>query len=90
MDDTRHLGKLFEVLGLDENGRPKDTGDPLDADLRPLAVADLVALQGRVTAEFARRLGRMANPGPDDLDLPRPNLRENLGRYNPEEGRQQG
>jgi hypothetical protein len=29
----------------------------VDADLQGLPVSDLVALQGRLTAEFARRLG---------------------------------
>lgn len=59
MDDTRHLGKLFEVLKLDENGRPKDSVDLMDIDVRAMTVPDLIALQGRLTAEFARRLARI-------------------------------
>lgn len=64
------LGLVYEVLGLAPDGTPVKAG-VVDADLRALDVSDLVALQGRLTAEFARRLGaaERAGPGraPDDV-----------------------
>lgn len=58
IEDARNLGKVFDVLGLDPDGRPRDTARLVDADLRSMPVPDLIALQGRLTAEFARRLSR--------------------------------
>jgi hypothetical protein len=97
MNDTRHLGRLFEVLKLDENGNPRDPGDPMDVDLREMPVPTLIAFQGRLTAEFARRLSAdvvgvdqqrtLAN---SHGEMQRPNLREHLGQWRPDEGRAEG
>lgn len=57
--DTRSLGKVFDVLGLDVDGNPKDTASVTDADLRGMSAPALVALQGRITAEFAHRLAEL-------------------------------
>lgn len=52
------LGRVLEVLNIGPDGLPAGES-VIDADLRATPVPDLVALQGRITAEFARRLGQL-------------------------------
>lgn len=70
VEDSRYLGKVLEVLGLDPYGRPKDTAAMVDADLRRMRVPELIALQGRITAEFAHRLTGAGASTLPDLDSP--------------------
>lgn len=73
------LGKVYEVLGLDEQGQPNGVGDDLAATLGSKTVKELIDFQSRLTAEIAWRLSLL----PADLQDPRIPPRSHLDTGEP-------